>query len=210
MELLREFARSNSEQSFATLVRRHINLVYSVALRRLNNAHEAEEVTQVVFIILAKKAGSLRGRTILSGWLYQTAQLTSANFQRAAIRRQRREQEAYMQFTQESESHHSWQRLSPLLEEAMARLDLNEGDKIKGYLKNNIFFDMTHPASWGKEQVECAIKVCGADHVLFGSSFPVFYGWMSGGVEFMKTLNISDEERELICNGNARRLFNID
>jgi RNA polymerase sigma factor (sigma-70 family) len=130
MELLREFARSNSEQSFATLVRRHINLVYSVALRRLNNAHEAEEVTQVVFIILAKKAGSLRGRTILSGWLYQTAQLTSANFQRAAIRRQRREQEAYMQFTEESEPHQSWQRLSPLLEEAMSRLGKDERDAV--------------------------------------------------------------------------------
>jgi len=130
MELLREFVRSHSEQAFAALVRRHINLVYSVALRRLNNAHEAEEVTQVVFIILAKRAGSLREGTILSGWLYQTAQLTSANFQRATFRRQRREQEAYMQFTQESEQHHSWQRLSPLLEEAMSRLGKDERDAV--------------------------------------------------------------------------------
>jgi RNA polymerase sigma factor (sigma-70 family) len=130
MELLREFVRSHSEQAFAALVRRHINLVYSVALRRLNNAHEAEEVTQAVFIILARKSGSLRAGTILSGWLYQTAQLTSANFQRATFRRQRREQEAYMQFTQESEQHHSWQRLSPLLEEAMSRLGKDERDAV--------------------------------------------------------------------------------
>lgn len=94
--------------------------------------------------------------------------------------------------------------------EAMDRLDMSEGDKIRGYLKNNIYFDMTHPASWGKEQVECAIKVCGADHVLFGTSFPVFYGWMSQGVDFMKTLDITEEERELITNGNAIRLFNLD
>ena len=93
--------------------------------------------------------------------------------------------------------------------EAMSRLNLDEGEKIKGYLKNNIFFDMTHPASWGKDQVECAIKVCGADHVLFGSSFPVFYGWMSAGVKFLESLNITEEERELISNGNARRLFKI-
>src|SRR5688572_19540409 len=130
MELVREFARNNSEPAFATLVQRHINLVYSVALRRLNNAHEAEEVTQAVFIILAKKAGGLRAGTILSGWLYQTAQLTSANIQRAARRRQRREQEAYMQFKQESESDPSWQRLSPLLEEAMTRLGQDERDAV--------------------------------------------------------------------------------
>lgn len=94
--------------------------------------------------------------------------------------------------------------------EAMDRLDLSLGDKIKTRLKNNIYFDMTHPASWGKAQVECAIKVCGADHVLFGSSFPVFYGWMSQGVKFMKELDITNEERELISNGNARRLFKLD
>ena len=93
--------------------------------------------------------------------------------------------------------------------EAMHRLNVDQGEKIRGFLKNNIFFDMTHPHSWGKEQVECAIKVCGADHILFGTSFPVFYGWMSQGVEFMKTLDISTEERELIMNGNARRLFKI-
>jgi RNA polymerase sigma factor (sigma-70 family) len=130
MELVQEFAAGNSEEAFATLVRRHINLVYSVALRRLNNVHEAEEVTQAVFIILAKKAAGLRAGTILSGWLYQTAQLTAANFQRAAWRRQRREQEAYMRFAQESETDPSWQRLSPLLEEAMLRLGADERNAV--------------------------------------------------------------------------------
>ncbi|WKY45144.1 amidohydrolase family protein [Eubacteriaceae bacterium ES2] len=95
-------------------------------------------------------------------------------------------------------------------DEAMERLDMSEGDQIKKYLKNNIFYDMTHPASWGKEQVECAIKVCGADHILFGSSFPVFYGWMSEGVEFMKTLDITEEERTMVTSGNAIKLFNLD
>ena len=79
--------------------------------------------------------------------------------------------------------------------EAMLRLDMTEGERITKYLQNNIFFDMTHPASWGKDQVECAIKVCGADHILFGTSFPVFYNWMNDGVEFMKTLDITEEER---------------
>lgn len=93
--------------------------------------------------------------------------------------------------------------------EAMLRLDCDECDRITRYLQNNIFFDMTHPASWGKDQVECAIKVCGADHVLFGTSFPVFYNWMSDGVAFVKTLDITDEQRELITSKNAIRLFNL-
>ena len=130
MDLVREFATSDSEAAFATLVRRHVNLVYSAALRRLGNAPEAEEVAQNVFIILARKAGGLRRGTILSGWLYQTAQLTAANFQRAAIRRQHREQEAFMQFYESSEPNASWHQLSPLLEEAMARLGQNERDAI--------------------------------------------------------------------------------
>jgi predicted TIM-barrel fold metal-dependent hydrolase len=94
--------------------------------------------------------------------------------------------------------------------EAMIRLDPTGGEKIKGYLENNIFFDLTHPHSWGKDQVECALKVNGADHYLFGSSFPVFYSWMGQGVEFVKNeLDISDADRELVLNGNARRLFNL-
>lgn len=130
MDLVREFAASGSEAAFATLVRRHVNLVYSAALRRLGNAPEAEEVAQNVFIILARKACGLRRGTVLSGWLYQTAQLTAANFQRAAIRRQHREQEAFMQFSESSEPDASWHRLSPLLEEAMARLGQKERDAI--------------------------------------------------------------------------------
>ena len=98
----------------------------------------------------------------------------------------------------------------PKKKEAMLRLDSSDAERILGYLKNNIYYDTTHPASWGKEQVECAIKVCGADHVLFGSTFPVFYNWMTDGVECMESLDITDEERNLVMCGNAIRLFNLE
>ncbi len=94
--------------------------------------------------------------------------------------------------------------------EAMQRLDPTGGEKIKQYLDENIFFDMTHPHSWGKEQVEAALRINGADHYMFGSSFPVFYSWMSQGVDFVKnTLDISDADREAILFGNAKKLFNL-
>lgn len=94
--------------------------------------------------------------------------------------------------------------------EALNRLDPTGGEKITQYLNENIFFDMTHPHSWGKTQVEAALEINGADHYLFGSSFPVFYSWMGQGVEFVKNeLEISDEAREAVLSGNAKRLFNL-
>src|SRR6266508_4022541 len=123
LELAREFASRNSESAFAELVRRHINLVYSVALRYVSTSHDAEEVTQVVFVILAKKAGSLRDGTILTGWLYETTRFTAAKFMRTKVRRQIREQEALMQSTlDDSETENLWPRLAPLLEEGMTQL----------------------------------------------------------------------------------------
>ena len=120
IELLREYAERSSERAFATLVARHINKVYSVALRHSNNPHQAEEITHLVFVILARKAPSLRHGVVLSGWLYQTARLTALTFIRSEIRRTHREQEAHMQsFTEQTEPG-PWARMAPLLDAAIA------------------------------------------------------------------------------------------
>src|ERR1017187_6871858 len=121
-ELLGQYARTESETAFATLVARYVNLVYSAGLRFTGNPHRAEEIAQAVFIVLARKAGSLRRGTVLSGWLYQTARLTAANFVKGEIRRQRREQEAYMQSTLTGPDSTAWEQIAPLLDEAMGRL----------------------------------------------------------------------------------------
>ena len=93
--------------------------------------------------------------------------------------------------------------------EAMQRLSTDERDKILGYLQNNLFFEATHPHSWGAKQIKSAIDICGADHILFGSSFPVFYNWMSDGVKFLKELDIPEADRALVLGGNAARLFRL-
>ena len=131
MELLEEFASRNSQEAFATLVRRHVNLVYAAALRSVGDCHKAEDVTQAVFVILAQKAGQLNRRTVLTGWLYQTARLTSRNLVRQEMRRQHREQEAIMQSISD-QSHHEpeWARLAPVLDEALARLGEKERNAI--------------------------------------------------------------------------------
>jgi len=120
--LLKEYAESGSEAAFTALVERHVNLVYSAALRSVGNPHAAQEIAQAVFIILARKAGQLPQHTVLSGWLYQTARLTAANYLRGEIRRQRREQEAYMQSILDQPDGEAWRQIAPLLDDAMDRL----------------------------------------------------------------------------------------
>ena len=80
--LLREYLDHGCEEAFAVLVTRHVNKVYSIALRHTRQPHQAEEIAQAVFVILARQARQLDRRVILSGWLCRTAQLTAVTFTR--------------------------------------------------------------------------------------------------------------------------------
>ena len=121
-DLLATYARTGDETAFAALVARHINLVHSAARRFAGNDAAAAEITQAVFLILARKAGSLRRGTPLAGWLYQTARLTAANLAKADFRRQQREQEAYMQSQLNEADAAVWRQIGPLLDHAMGKL----------------------------------------------------------------------------------------
>ncbi|HEY5233065.1 MAG TPA: TIGR03435 family protein [Verrucomicrobiae bacterium] len=120
--LLRQYAESNSDEAFTALVQRHVSLVYSVGLRQTGKPHAAEEITQAVFIILAKKAAQLRHDKALSSWLFHATRLTANNFIRSESRRRHREEEAYMQSVLDETGTELWIKISPLLDSAVAGL----------------------------------------------------------------------------------------
>ena len=145
--LLKQYA-GGDESAFTTLFERHVHLVYSAALRQARNPSHAEEVTQAVFILLARKAKSLSPKTVLSGWLYQAARLTTASLIKREIRRQRREQEVYMQTLTEPDTS-LWEQISPLLDDAMGRL----GEKDRNAIVLRFFENRT------PQEVAAALKL---------------------------------------------------
>jgi RNA polymerase sigma factor (sigma-70 family) len=127
-QLLRDYAGCRSEPAFAELVRRHVDFVYSAALRMVHDVQLAEDVTQRAFVALAQNARQLIDRTVLSGWLHRTAQNLAANAVRSDVRRRAREQEAaVMNELTATEPEATWQHIAPQLDAALG--ELSEGDR---------------------------------------------------------------------------------
>jgi RNA polymerase sigma factor (sigma-70 family) len=130
-ELLRRYAQSHAEDAFAELVRRHVNLVYSAALRQLNgDTHMAQDVAQTVFTDLARKAASLARRASLTGWLYTSAHFAAAKITRTENRRRLREDKFMREPTNENSADSPatvWEKIRPALDDAMH--ELKESDR---------------------------------------------------------------------------------
>lgn len=129
-ELLGCYARERAEAAFAELVRRYLGLVYHAALRQVGgDAHAAEEVSQRVFTLLARKAGTLSGHATIVGWLHTTTRWIARETVRAERRRRVREQEAYLmsELAKHDTAAAEWERLRPVIDEAIA--GLNECDR---------------------------------------------------------------------------------
>ena len=122
LELLQNYADRNSEEAFAELVRRHVNLVYSAALRQVRSPQLAEEVAQSVFTDLARNAGKLKPDTVLTAWLYQVTRRTAVDVVRKESRRQLREQIA-TEMNAMNATAPDWTHVEPFLDEAMHTLD---------------------------------------------------------------------------------------
>src|SRR5215471_21357697 len=121
LELLKQYARDAVEGAFAEVVRRHVNLVYSAALRQVRSPQLAEEISQSVFTDLARDAHKLKPDTVLTAWLYQVTRRTAIDVVRRESRRQARERLAVEMAAMNTAA--DWNSIEPLLEDAMETLD---------------------------------------------------------------------------------------
>jgi RNA polymerase sigma factor (sigma-70 family) len=130
-QLLQQYARERSESAFGELVTRHIDLVYSVALRVAGgDSHLAQDVTQTVFLDLARKAGSLSQNAVLAGWLHRHAWFTAAKMVRTERRRQIREQTAMEMRALDDNTGSPWEQIAPHLDEGLNQLSESDRDAI--------------------------------------------------------------------------------
>jgi RNA polymerase sigma factor (sigma-70 family) len=132
-ELLRRYVAGQSETAFAELVRQHIALVYSAALRQVNgDVPAAQDVTQAVFTDLARKAPGLTSHPSLTGWLYTSTRYQAAKARRAEQSRRSHEQEAHEmnQLLQSTDADTTWQELRPMLDDAMHDLSATDREAV--------------------------------------------------------------------------------
>lgn len=76
-------------------------------------------------------------------------------------------------------------------------------------IRDNIYYEISHAQPWGRELLECAVKILGADHIIFGSSYPVRAEWLLDGPDFVKGLDLSAEQKAMILGENAKKLYRI-
>ena len=167
LALVREFAATGSEVAFQALVARHLDAVYSAALRRVGGDDAlAQDIAQAVFIILARKAGALGPETILAGWLQRTTRHAAADALKRQRRQQLRDHQAYMEANlnppdpapSDPAASAVWQQISPHLEAALDRL----GETDHNAVVLRFFEDKTFPeiaAALGTSEAAAKMRV---------------------------------------------------
>lgn len=128
-QLLREFAENKSEAAFRTLVERHAGMVHGTALRLVRDAEAAEEISQAVFILLARKASGLSSCTVLAGWLHQTTRYVALGSLRAERRRQQHHQD-FAVMNDNADSAAVWDQITPHLDEALNSLGSHDRNAV--------------------------------------------------------------------------------
>jgi RNA polymerase sigma factor (sigma-70 family) len=121
-DLLRRFTAEQDEAAFAEIVRRHGPMLLRVCRRVLHNGHDAEDVRQAAFLILAQKAGALRWHESVAGWLFQTAYRLSLKARSAARRRTRREAQARPAAAPEPAAELNVREFQAVLDDELSRL----------------------------------------------------------------------------------------
>jgi RNA polymerase sigma factor (sigma-70 family) len=145
-ELLRRYSRTRSQEAFSEVVRRNVDMVYTAALRQLRgDHHKANEVTQMVFADLCRKAASLASHPLIPAWLHRSTRFSALRVLRAESRRRHYEQAAGQEMALFADLADSlpWERVRPVLDEAID--ELPEADRhavLLRYFSNRAYGDL--------------------------------------------------------------------
>lgn len=147
-ELIRRYASAGAEEAFAELVRRHLDLVHSAALRQCGDHPAiAEDICQLVFTQLARKAPKLTSHPNLAGWLYAATRLASLELKRSESRRVARESAAHAMnsLSTDDDAAYDWSRLRPLIDEALHELPDSDREAILlRFFQRHAYRDIGH------------------------------------------------------------------
>src|SRR5271166_5701341 len=124
-ELIAAFSTRNDQAAFAGLVERYGPLVLGVCRRVLHHEHDAEDAFQATFLVLARKAGSIRKRESLGSWLHGVAYRIALKAKVQAARRRERERKVGEMHRPNPSVTTAWQDLAPVLDEELQRLPPN-------------------------------------------------------------------------------------
>ena len=93
-------------------------------------------------------------------------------------------------------------------QDTVKRFD-TDTDRFCDQIRENIFYEVSHAQPWGKELMECAVKILGADHIIFGTSYPVRAEWLTDGPQFVQNLDLAQKDKDLILGENASRIYRV-
>ncbi len=136
LQILQNFAQTGSQDAFAQLARRYVDVVYSAARRQVrNDAHAAEDITQAVFLLLARKARAIPTDRPLSAWLLRVTAYCAANARRKQDRQKLYERRSAMAADTSKQGGRSgddpdWELLSPLLDQGISKLPAADRDAV--------------------------------------------------------------------------------
>src|SRR5437764_2768188 len=121
-QLLDSFVRCRDRVALEALVRRHGPMVWGVCRRVLRNHHDAEDAFQATFLVLVRKAASIRARELVANWLYGVAHQTALKARATAAKRKGRERQVTEMPEPAAAEQDLWQDLQPLLDADLSRL----------------------------------------------------------------------------------------
>ena len=94
-------------------------------------------------------------------------------------------------------------------QDTVKRFD-TDTDRMCDQIRTNIYYEMSHAQPWGPVLLDAAVKILGADHIIFGSSYPVRREWLTEGAAFVQNLDVAQEEKDLMLGGNAERIYKLN